>query len=95
LRNDDDIAGIQLRGEDIAGVPRSRAPADDRPVRPDDKDLFAIGDVVGSAGAAEIPAGLLVGHKGKGGAVVDLPADQHEARSLGDGEHVAAAAGRR
>src|SRR5450631_463383 len=49
LRHDDHIARIQASPENVRPIPFTRSPSNDGTVGTDDKDLFAIRNIVGSS----------------------------------------------
>src|SRR5271165_6433357 len=75
LWNDNYIPWIEARRENISPIPFPGSSSNDRTVGTNDKDLFAIGNIVGSTGPAEVPARFFTGNVGNSGGVIYLAAD--------------------
>src|ERR1700722_9944444 len=53
LRNDDHISRIQASTENVSPIPFARSSSNDRTIGTDDKDLFAICNIVSSTSPAQ------------------------------------------
>src|ERR1700753_1316762 len=62
LRNDDHVAGLEGRGENVRAVPFAGSSSNNGTICANDQDLFTIRNLVGSTCTAEIPACFFTGN---------------------------------